>query len=54
MLYDVYIFSTRFFYGRNWWCSMSIITFITPLKMILKSQVVDLQYDWEGLRHPLS
>lgn len=41
MLYAVYIFSTRFFYGRNWWCSMSIITFITPLKMILKSQVVD-------------
>ena len=41
MKYNIFIFSTRFYYGKDLWCLLNILLFITPLKIIFKSQVLD-------------
>ena len=41
MKYNIFIFSTRFYYGKNLWCLPNVLLFITPLKIIFKSQVLD-------------
>lgn len=41
MKYNIFIFSTRFYYGKNWWCLLNILLFITPIKITLESQVID-------------
>ena len=36
-----FIYSLRFYYGRNWWCLLNILLFITPIKIALENQVLD-------------
>ena len=41
MKYSIFLFSTRFYYGKNWWCPLNILLFITPIKIKKKKQKLD-------------
>ena len=41
MKYSIFLFSTRFYYGKGLWAFLNVLLFITPIKITLESQVLD-------------